>query len=133
MSTKIGRLGSARFGSVERWSKDFTVTEMFGIVFESTFLTAMTIRERVASDCLVGNSARITWTLKLPVGSLASWRAPPPQPAARMRLAQASAIGATRCPFLVKAAASYRRRTPICTSFIVVTTFLGCACLRGAR
>ena len=62
MTTKIGRLGSARFGSLERWSKDFTVTAMFGIVFESTFLTAITSLERFASDCLVGNWARTICT-----------------------------------------------------------------------
>src|SRR5436190_3731154 len=106
----MGRRGSARLGSLKRWSKAFTVTAMFGIVFESTFLTAMTIFERFASDCLLGNSARTTWTLNLPFGSLASWRAPPPQPAdMAARPAQASTTGTARDPLGDKAPERYHR------------------------
>ncbi len=77
LTMKTGRLASATCGSFRRLLNDFTVTEMSGTVRESTFFTAITISERLASFCLPGKVAFVISTLKLPLGSWASWRLPP--------------------------------------------------------
>src|SRR5436305_14801213 len=99
---------------------------MFGIVLLSTFLIAITSFDRFASDCLAGNWARMTWTLKFPLGSLASWRAPPPPHPATTTAARQAMVSKERRSVRDKARERYHRLAGLRTSFILERTFLGC-------
>src|SRR5512132_1892814 len=78
---QTARSASARPACSEREANELTVTARLGTAFVPLLRTAITKRSGLARRCLVGNEARTTSTRKLPDGSFASWRSPPPQPA----------------------------------------------------
>ena len=80
-TTHTARWGSARPACSERAANELTVTAMLGTVSLPVLRTAMTKRADLARCCLVGKLALTTPTWKVPDGSSASWRVPPPQPA----------------------------------------------------
>ena len=76
-----GALGIGQAGLLERAANELTVTATLGTVSLPVLRTAMTKRSGLARCCLVGKLALTTATWKVPDGSSASWRRPPPQPA----------------------------------------------------
>src|SRR3954468_3771820 len=79
--TQTAREGSARPACWEREANELTVTATLGTALRPLLRTAITKRSDLARCCLVGKLALTMSTRKVPDGSEASWRWPPPQPA----------------------------------------------------
>ena len=91
MSTiHTARDGSARPACWERVANELTVTATLGTASWPVLRTAITKRSDLARCCLVGKLALTTSTWKVPDGSAASWRVPPPQPATASAAAPAT-------------------------------------------
>src|SRR3954468_24807726 len=63
LTTKIGRLGSARSGAVTGLSNPFGVAARVGVVLLRELRITITRSERLASFCFSGKLARLTSTL----------------------------------------------------------------------
>src|SRR5215208_5244197 len=73
-----------------------TTTARFGIGWSPLLTTSSVSVVAPATCCLAGKEAPVTSSRKSPDGASASWRSPPPQPAAASTRAPKSAIGTAR-------------------------------------